>query len=278
VTGGIVTALNATTSEADNLIVVKPNPNPAAGTQTVFFAVEGDSGAALVNGANEVIGLVWARDDAGNGYAYHIDHVLKRFKDVEGLTLEVASTVDPDQEHTVPGGSFVEVPPEIAAQLAGDPAERRAFTGTGAQAPVGSPWFADSVPAAETAASVLDGLRAGGAGRLLLELWERHGDEARRLLDRDRRAMLAWHRGGGAALLQLVLRLPADPTRALPATLNGRPLMQCVDGLIAALSRAGSRALGEALARAREVAPDLAGLTYPEIVAGLKNEEATVHG
>lgn len=273
VTGGTITALSATTSEADNLIVIKPNPSPNIGNLPPFFAISGDSGSALVNADREVLGLVWGRDDAGNGYAYHIDHVLKRLKDVDGVTVEVAHTTDPNEVHVVPGGSFTEVPPEIAERLAADPAEQRAFTGIGTRAPVGAPWFSDVVPSPRLVETVLDDVRGTEAGRLLLDLWAEHGVEARRLIDTDRRVMLTWHRAG-AALTQLMLRLPGDPSRSLPATLNGRPLMECVDRIKAALGRAGSPGLRDALERARAVLPDVAGLTYAEIVAALSTSAA----
>jgi len=275
-TGGVVTALQATTTEADNLIVVAPNPNPAAGTRTVFFAVEGDSGSALVNAANQVVGLVFSRDDAGNAHAYPIGHVLKRLSDDTGIGLEVAVASGPDDVHTVPGGAFTELPPEIAERLAADPAERRAFTGIGNRAPAAASWFTDLVPAPYTAAFVLDDLAGSASGRRLLDLWEEHGTELRALIGRDRRVLLAWHRGGGAALMQLMLRLPGDPRRSLPETLNGRPLMDAVDAVLASLARAGSPGLRDALARARAALPDLAGLTYTEIVAALDGRAAGV--
>ncbi len=274
VTGGLITALDATTTEADNLIIIRPNLPADAGTAIVFFAIGGDSGAALVNSDREVVGLVWARDDLGNGYAYHIDHVLKRLNDIDGFDLEVAVSDDPDAVHIVPGGTFTEVPEEIAERLAADPAERRAFTGTGTRAPLAAPWFSDVVPAPRTVAGVLDDLAASDAGRQLIGLWEAHRREARGLVEGDRRVMLAWHRGDGAALMQLMLRLPGDPRRHLPETLNGRPLMQCVDGVAAALSRAASPGLRDALERVRAVLPDLAGLTYSQIVAALGTRAA----
>jgi S1-C subfamily serine protease len=106
VTGGTIVALAVTSADADNLITVKPNPNSAAGTDTVFFVIEGDSGSALVNGANEVVGLLFARDETGLGYAYHIDHVLKRLKDIDGLSLKVASSKNAGEVHKVPGANL----------------------------------------------------------------------------------------------------------------------------------------------------------------------------
>ena len=271
VTGGTITALDTTTAEVDNLITVKPNAATGSGTSTVYFAIEGDSGSALVNASNEVVGLVFSRDDVGNGYAYSITRVLARLAGPpDNVTVEVAHTADANEVRTQPGGTFTEVPAEIAERIAADPNERAAFTGTGDRAPLAAPWFADIVPSPGTVASVLVNLHGSAPGRLLLDLWDRHGAEARDLVAHDRRVLLAWHRGGGAALMQLMLRLPGDPARALPETLNGRPLMDCVDAIAAALTRAGSPDLGTALARARTALPDLAGLTYSEIVAELR--------
>ena len=277
-TGGTISALQATTSELDNLIIIKPNPNPAAASGAVtFFAFEGDSGAALVNAANEVVGLVHSRDGLGNGFAYHIDHVLARLKSKDGLTVEVASATDPHEVHTVPGGTFVAVPHEVAERVAADPAERLAFTGADGRAPLGRPWFSDVPPAAETGSRVLADLAASEPGRLLLDVWQAHREELTRLVDRDRRVTIAWHRGG-AALTQLLLRLPADPGRVLPATLYDQPLMTSVDRLHAAFARSASAQLRADLDRARAVLPDLGGLSYAQIVAALGAEELIAGG
>ncbi len=279
VTGGTISALNATTSETDNLIIIGPNPNPGASPgEITFFAIEGDSGSALVNGANEVVGLVWARDDVGNGYAYHIDHVLARLKNTDGLTVEVATSTDPHEVHTVPGGASIPVPREVAELVAADPAERLAFTGANGRAPLGRPWFSDVPPTAATFTHVLADLAASDSGQLLLNLWQTHREELTRLIDRDRRVTIVWHRGGGAALTQLLLRLPADQRRALPATLYGEPLMTSVDRLHVALARSASEQLRADLDRARAVLPDLGGLTYSQIVAALGAKELIVDG
>ena len=234
--------------------------------------------AALVNSDREVIGLIWARDNIGLGYAYHIDHVLQRLKDLDGFDLEVAISDDPDAVHTMPGATTTELPAEIAERLAADPAERLAFTGTGTRAPLAAPWFSDILPAPRTVAALQDDLAASDAGRQLFVLWQEHGQEARGLVQRNRRVTLAWHRGDGAALMQLMLRLPGDPQRRLPETLNGRPLMECIDRVLEALSRAASPGLRDALVQARALLPDLAGLAYPEIVAALGHRPAGAEG
>lgn len=116
VTGGTVHAIEATTGIADNLIVVSPNPDPRAGDPgaggaITFFLVRGDSGSALVNAANEVVGLLFAfdKDDPGLGLAYPIDHVLQRLQAVDGLSLKVATSTNPAEVHTVPAVKAVMV-------------------------------------------------------------------------------------------------------------------------------------------------------------------------
>jgi hypothetical protein len=278
VTGGTIAALDATGTEVDNLIVIDPVDNPGKGPgEVVFFLIEGDSGSALVNSANEVVGLVWGRDDTGKGYAYHIDRVLARLQN-DGVTVEVARSTDPNEVHTVPGGTFAAVPQEVAELVAADPAERLAFTGTGGRVPLGQPWFSDVPPAAATVTRVLDDLAASESGRLLLDLWRAHREEVMHLIDNDRRVKLAWHRGGGAALMQLLLRLPADPGRTLPETLYGQPLMSSVDRVHAALARGGSARLRADLERARAVLPDLGGRSYAQLVAALGAKELVPGG
>lgn len=111
-TGGVVSAINATYVALGkifrNAIIVQPNPDPAqpAGTQ-LFFAQRGDSGSALVNGANEVVGLTFAATlegsplAIGNAAAVPIADVLSRFED-EDLPVRVATATQPGVIRTVP--------------------------------------------------------------------------------------------------------------------------------------------------------------------------------
>jgi len=269
-TGGYLLAHRVTTRELDDLIIIKPNPNSDAGPgDVVFFAYEGDSGSALVNSANEVVGLVARRDEHGFGYAYHIDAVLSRLNDIDKIAVDVASSTDLNEIHTVPGGTSVAVPVEVAERVAADPVDALAFTGANGRAPLGRPWFSDLPPTATIMGRVRADLAASGSGRLLLEFWQTHHGELTDLIERDRHVTIIWHRGGGAALTQLLLRLPADRSRALPATLYGEPLMRSVDRLHTVVARSASEHLRTDLDRVRAVMPDLAGLTYAEIVAAL---------
>ena len=156
-TGGVVTTVSASDGHSDNDLVIKPNPNPAAGTRTVFFDYEGDSGAAVVNDAGEVVGIMHSRDDSGNGYAYAIDHVLERLNVALSATLNVAVAAQAGVVNTVPGAAMVATPAELAAQLGPVPRP----------APRPVPVPSSPVPAVAMPASLQDDLDRSATGRLL---------------------------------------------------------------------------------------------------------------
>jgi hypothetical protein len=299
-TGGVVLSLDATGPEADNDLIIRPNS--ATGETSgdiVFFAAEGDSGSALVDDAAvdscKVAGLVYARDktraelQAENltvpplpadgiervvAYAFPIAKVLARLAAKEKITVVVPTASAKGQVHTVPGASTLAVPAEVARQITATPADLAAFVGDvddsgGLRAPVGRAWFAEGRPRDADLAALRERLDATATGRLLITFWLDHQDELNRLVRADRRVGIAWRRGGGAAIMQLFVRMISRPELALPETVNGRPLLECADELVAVLSARGSRQLRTDLERVRRVLPDLGGRTLDEIVFAL---------
>jgi hypothetical protein len=266
-TGGVVRALEATTSEADNLVIVKPNPNSAAGTRTVFFAFEGDSGSALVNEASEVVGLVWARDDDGNGYAYAIHNVLSHFANIEHAPVDVAVAVMPGVVNTVPGAPMVATPPELRAALGEDAEPAPPFQAAPPPPPPG--WVPEPLPLSAAPGSLEHDLDRSALGRLLMTVWMDHQAELLALVNSNRRVATVWHRSGASGLFQALARMPLEPELALPSTIHGRPLHECLDRMQATFERFGSAPLRRDLARVRAMLPDLGGLTYPQIVDSL---------
>jgi hypothetical protein len=285
VTGGVVLSADTTTSPHSNiaLLVVKPNDNPSARPhEGVTFCHPGDSGAVLLNDQCQVIGLLNARDTAGNGYAYPIGLIFQRFRTDWNLDLDVA-VADPlaAKVFVVPGGSTVAVPHEVVAQLAADPAMRASFLGHADRAPAGRPWFAEVPPPPGRVDQVLADLGRSPTGRLLAGLWQRHRTELVELMHHDRRSMLAWQRGGGAGFVQLLVRMLSRPEQSLPATLHGEPLMACLHKAHAELRRCASPGLRADLERVRAILPDLAGLNYQGIVDALAAapvQELSFHG
>jgi hypothetical protein len=266
-TGGVVRALNATTHQADNVVVVKPNPNPNAGTKTVFFGYPGDSGSAVVNQASEVVSLHYAHDDSGNGYGYAIQHVLSRFGTVEHVTVDVAVGVVAGTVNTVPGSPMVATPPELADALGSGGQPAPALRPVPPAPPPG--WFPDPVPLAAAPAHLERDLDRSPTGRLLITVWLEHQAELLGLINTNRRVAVAWHRSGVAALVQVLMRMPTQPELALPATVNGQPVRAALTRMRATLDRFASPRLSKDLAHLDALLPDVAGLTYPQIIDSL---------
>ncbi|MCE3555576.1 hypothetical protein LWC33_29545 [Pseudonocardia sp. RS11V-5] len=292
-TGGVVTDVNGVSGTAHNAILIQANDNPDRKPgELLFFDEHGDSGSAVVDDQNRVCGLVFARRrtraeitarggtppalppdgiERPLGVAWPIADVLARFAaGTPSLTLEVATATSIDEVHTVPGAARVAVPAELAPVVAAEPA---AFLGAvaadGLRAPVGRPWFAADRPLSETLAEVRAALEESAAGRYLTQLWQRHRVEVTRLLRDDRRVAVTWHRGGGAALFQLLSRMVSRPELALPETVRGVPVQDCVDAFAVVLIDRASASLGADVRQAREVLPDLPGRTLAELVAAL---------
>jgi len=292
-TGGVVTDVAGLDPAGDLTILVAANDNPDRKPhELLFFVEEGDSGSVLVDDDNKVCALLYAREytraeiisnggtpgplppdgiERPKAYGWPIGDVLTRFANgTPALTLDVATG---NQVHTVPGAATVAVPAELAATVATDE-----FLGTrdGSRAPVGRPWFAGNPPPLETMATVRAQLSGSAAGNLLLELTERHRTEVTRLLRTDRRVAVVWHRGGGAALFQLLLRMVDRPEQEMPATVSGTPVTELLDELVRVLTERGSPGLGTDLRLARAVLPDPAGRTLPEIMASLGSAHVVV--
>ncbi len=297
-TGGVVTDVGGLDPSGDLSVLVRANDNPDRKPhELLFFVDEGDSGSVVVDDDNKVCALLYARELTGaevttgggtpaplppdgierpKAFAWPINDVLARFANgTPALSLEVATATAPNQVHTVPGAATVAVPAELSATVA---AAEFLGAADGSRAPVGRPWFAGSPPPVEALTALRAQMNTSAAGRLLLELTERHRGEVTRLLRNDRRVAIAWHRGGGAALFQLLLRMMARPEQEMPATIAGTPVGDVLDALIRVLSDRGSTGLGTDLRLAKAVLPDPAGRTLPEVVAGLGSAHVVVSG
>jgi hypothetical protein len=85
---------------------------------------------------------------------------------------------------------------------------------------------------------------------------------------------VGWHRSGASAVYQVLLRGLGTGNLRIPATVNGQPLNTCLDTVYAALRMPASEGLRAALDRLRQTLPDLAGRTYPQILADLRGAQA----
>lgn len=260
-TGGVVRALNATTHQADNVLVIKPNPNPAAlPNQTIYFGHHGDSGSALVNDAGEVLGVHYSHFANGDGLAYAIFPVLSRLASVEQVNVDVAKATTAGHVNTVPGSPMVAAPPELTGGIPRSHA-----------APPAPPpgWIPDFVPLTAAPVHVQRDLDRSPAGRLVIALWLEHQGELLSLINTNRRVATAWHRTGTAALFQLLTRMTMRPDIQVPATLNGRPIRACLDRMHAVIDRFASPELSRDLAQLAVLVPELTGRTYRQLIDSL---------
>ncbi|HEY6798912.1 MAG TPA: hypothetical protein VI248_29885 [Kineosporiaceae bacterium] len=276
-TGGVIVAISGTHASGENVLVVLGNKDPS-GAQAPFIYT-GDSGAALVSDANEILGMLshFDPDPPWVATAYAIDKVLERLATEDHAAVEVViQATGPAPTITVPGATMVAAPPELAGYRTATPADAPASaTGVATKAdakpvaPTPTPLAPIPLIPHNAAVSFRSDLERTRLGNLLLRLWTRHREELVGLVNGNRRVAVAWHRSGGSALVQTVLTAGHRPDFRIPATLNGVPLAECVDRLQEVFGRFGSSHLRADLTRARSVLPDVSGLSYGQFIDAL---------
>lgn len=271
-TGGYVTAINISAPAPvkhpkpgqpaailhQNTMMITPNAREGlADDQELHFVQEGDSGAALVTNnpgnRNKVVGIcIISFPDVQDaltfvGRAQPIADILGRFADPtnDDIQLQVATAAQEGEKRTMPG-TAVRAPRRIDDALTGV-----------------VPDYVD------TLVRVGVDLESVEAGRRLRSLWAEHHAELLDLVDHRRRVTVAWHRGGGPALLHTFLRMAADPDHRMPATINGAPPMDRIADLHAVFHANASPELRRALDRALDAVPDPANLTYDQLMAAI---------
>lgn len=271
-TGGVVEAINCTHTTGGitrtNVTVVRPNPNPAIPpADTTFFSDGGDSGSVVVNNAREVVALHYAGSPnpatkVHKGLELPIATILGLFDTADHTPVTIATAATDGQVQTVPGGSLQRVPAELAPGLVTPPPGVRVLATDGTHPATPS-------PTPDLIAAVRTQLDRSPGGRQVAALWLDHRPELMSLVNSHRRVAVVWQRNGGPALVQTLIRMTDQPELALPATVNGEPLASCLDRIHDAFAAQAGPDLRHALGSARAALPDLAGLTYPQIVAAL---------
>jgi hypothetical protein len=223
---------------------IKPNPDPARPGQTTHFAKFRDSGAAVVNAAGEVVGIIFMQG-GDISYAIPIQPVIAKFATgvpaTRRVQLEVATATNPGEVQTVPGSAMTALGEAAPAPLAVEDAER-----------------------------LEEELRTSRLGALYADLYDRHARETLALINGNRRVATAWYRSGAPALLQSLVRAVGRPEERIPEVVDGRPLQVCLGDVAAFFERYGSSTLRADLARALPTLPDVAGLTVREAIERLR--------
>lgn len=273
-TGGMVEAINTTHTRdgitRNNVTVVRPNPNPAITPPGhTFFSDHGDSGSVVVNDNREVVALHYAGADdpvrkIHKGLELPITPILGLFGSVDSTPVTIATAPTDGAVQTVPGGPAMRMPAELEPGLVGAAPGVRVLAPDGAPLTISTP-----SPTSELLARVRAQLDASPGGRQVAALWLRHQPELVSLVTEHRRVAVVWQRCGGPALVQTLIRMADRPDLALPATVNGEPLASCLGRIHDAFAAQAGPQLRRALGSARAALPDLAGRTYPQIIAAL---------
>jgi hypothetical protein len=211
------------------------------------FCDEGDSGSAILNSANEVVGILFA-GFGSIAHAIPIQVITDAFK----ITIESATQVN--DVRTVPqlAADQNATEPTVLARAVAAPVIR-----------MGIDWNQLHVAEQELAAT-----RLGGE---FLDVVRRHAPEAQKLIVRNRHFAAVWHRSGGTQILQAILRMPQVRHQSLPSAINGKPLIECVRTIQHALYRYGSRELSADLARQLWFIETAANRPYCELLAILQS-------
>jgi hypothetical protein len=226
------------------------------GTETVFHrhytdAIkmncvngEGDSGSAILNSANEVVGILFG----GTGSIAHATPI-RVITDAFNITIESATQAND-----------VRTVPQLAATA------RAASAPAAFAAPVihmGIDWNQLRVAEQELAATP--------SGADFLDAVRKHAPETQKLIIRNRKFAAVWQRSGGAQLLQAILRMPQFRHQLLPSAINGKPLIECLRAIQRALFRYASRDLSTDLASQVRFIETATALTYCELLASLQS-------
>jgi len=235
----------------NNAISILSNPDPASPAAPTDFALGGDSGSALLNEEDMVVGIVFGSTEAtkevfGTGLAFPIKDLIDKFAEgVEAgrkLELRVALAEKNGEVQTVP-----------TAMVADEQAAR---------------------PEIAIGREIEAEISTSPQGRRYSDLFRRHREEVGGLVHGNRRVTLVWHRSGAAELFQRIVRVFRTPEETMPAQIQGRPIRACVEEIATALRQQGSTELASDLEQLLPVLPDVAGLGRPEIVELLKGPEA----
>jgi hypothetical protein len=212
------------------------------------FAISGDSGSAVVDGAGDVVGIVFgvapnpsAQDP--NAPKYGVATPIKQITD--RLQVTIAESAQLDEPWPV---SDAQGAPR--AVLAADDQLTRALT-TQAQ------------------------LTATPTGKRYAEAITRHAREVQDLVNHNRRVTVAWHRNGGPQILRAAQQVAGQREDRLPQEIDGQPLAERLARIGDALARNGSQELAADLARYGAGLLELLSLSYDEALDRMRSSELT---
>jgi len=209
------------------------------------FVLEGDSGSAIVDVMDAVVGIVFAGHDLC-GLATPIDSINDAFTSLDlNLAPAPAAGHAPGDVRTVP---------------------KPAMAMTAGEQPLAppQPFIKKRLAQAEKEIS------ATAEGAQYAELVKTHFAETQRLVNSNRRVATAWHRNGGPEIVNAILLMLQRHDEPMPESIDGRPFTDCLERMRRVFVRYASPALAADLPRFAECMKSVAGLTYPQMLATLR--------
>jgi hypothetical protein len=203
------------------------------------FSDHGDSGSAVLNSHDEIVGTVFAHMKDGSGLVTPIQSIINAFN----ITIATAQTA----------GQTQTVPPYARSMVS----ESRAL-------------IAGGMPVSKNLLDVQEEILATPAGKEYADAITQHAGEVQRLINTNRRVAAVWQRNGGPQIIQAVLNMLQNSSQAFPDEIDGKPLAACLARIQKVLLRYSSSGLGAGLRKYAPRFAELAGLNYMQSLAWLK--------
>lgn len=199
-----------------------------------FFSKEGDSGSAIYDDNGNIIGLLW-------GGSVILDKSDPDYTPPPWHTNACHIGDVQDKLHI----AIATNAPSVVYHVGGKPQLHPAF------------------------ARIYTDLSATGRQKEFVRLYGHHSEEFRRLLKESRPFLVAWHRNHGPKIVRSLLDLANDRLGALPASFEGRAWADCLEHIEKVLILVGSDELRANMRTYRDMAFQLGGRTYQEVLGFL---------
>jgi hypothetical protein len=215
-----------------------------------FFSCHGDSGSAILNDDDKVVGILNMGEVPG-AHAIHIGAIIAWFAAQNPpLTLEIASATALNQVHTAPEPQGVPAPQERSMVAMGGFGVMPAAFGTRLN-------------------EVREELTSTDKGREYATVIERHAVEARSLVNKNKRVATVWHRAGGPQIVQAALAAIQNDDARIPEQIAGKSFRECVRRIAVIFTRYASKPFVDDIVRFEEEVARLGGSTYRDLKAVL---------
>ncbi len=246
-------------------LIVLPRPGPgesyadyAAGKRRLYFGQRGDSGSVVVNSQNQVIGVVCKGTDLEAKVPWK--PTLPDYEQyAEWRAVTSVGTLSPI------GYVLKKMGITIPANLA------KTTPSAGDLLRVALPTDPDELALQRGQRRIGDQLRRSRLGRIILEKLTRHRGEARRIVERNRQAMLAWRSHQGPAFVNHCMHNLRDPRHRVPTAINGVTRTELIRVMADLFAAHGSNELQRDVARYRDLA-----LRYAPVLTSLDDVAPTI--